>query len=993
MKATVEPPAIIAFGRFQILPRRRELLADGQPIKLGGRAFDVLIALIEARGGVVSKDVLMARVWPGQAVDESNLRTHISDLRSAFGAEHELIRTVSRRGYQFAGEIRVSPQRRDECSSPGALRTAPGADLPPTNLPHPVSELIGRESELREIMRLTTEHRLVTLTGPGGIGKTRLAVATARSLLPQFAEGAWLAEFSPLSDPGLVPATVAAAAGGIEVSAGEISAQRVAQVVSERPLLLVLDTCEHVIGIAAELAEAVLQAGSAIHIIATSREPLLVEGEQIYKVPPLAVPATVGEDVWQCSSVQLFAVRARARGAHFPEHQHVTLAIAAICRQLDGIPLAIELAAARAATFGIEGTAARLDDRFRLLGGRRTAPPRHQTLRALLDWSYELLGRTERLILNRLAIFAGLFGLEAASAIAACPETSPSEVVERLANLAAKSLILAVDGRVAKYRLLDTTRAYALEKLRESGEFETVARRHAEYYRDLFEQADAEWQTRPAADWLAEYAWRIDNLRAALDWAFSREGDASIGVGLTAAAVPLWMHLSLNQECRGRVERALAVLTVGAERDPRREMELQAALAVSLLYAGGVAVPEIDAAWMKALEIAESLDDAEYQLRSLWGLWVIHITSGRHRSAWTLAQRFGALAARRPDSTNRLVGELMLGLTQQYLGDQKSAREHLERALADHVTPDHRPRIIGFPVDWRVAARAPLVRALWVGGFPDQAMRMAERAINDARAINHANSLCYALALAACPIALLIGDLAATERYVEMLLDQSMRHGVARWLAFGRRYQGVLAIERCDVISGLRLLRAGFDEFGEAGSTFLRLIAFLMAEALGRAGQVSEGLAAVDEAIARSEHTEGGWAVAELLRVKGELLLLQDAQATAAAEDLFRQALDWARRHGALSWELRAAMSLARLLQDQGRPASAQPVLQSVYDRFTEGFDAVDLKAARTLLDGLRECYGSAASDRLRRAPPPPSDSGGPAARNGVRRGQSSRHP
>ena len=959
MDPASEPLASLAFGRFRVLLHRRELLADGRPIKLGGRAFDVLMALIEARGAVVAKGALMARVWPDRIVEENNLQAHISALRTAFGAERELIRTVSGRGYQFAGDVYMLSASLDERAGAGVAAAEPEAVLPPTNLPELVSELIGRDEELGEILSLAVAHRLVTLSGAGGIGKTRLALAAARRLLPNFTDGVWVAELAPLGDPGLVGATVAAAVG-LELAAGAVSQERVASALSGKRLLLVLDNCEHVIDAAAMMAEALLRANPAVHVIATSREPLKAEGEWIHAVLPLAVPAGDVEDeddLLRYGAVRLFVERARAAEPHFALDRRRAATIATICRRLDGIPLAIELAAARAAALGIEELAARLDDRFQLLtGGRRTALPRHQTLRATLDWSYELLPEPERLLLRRLSVFAGNFGLEAAAAVATGPEIARSEVVEVLSNLVAKSLVLTEsNGRTERYRLLDTTRAYALEKLAEIGELDAVARRHAEFYRDLFEQAETEWETRPTAEWLADYGWRLDNLRAALGWVFSPNGDSTIGVALTAAAVPLWMHLSLLEECRGCVERALATLGVGANRDARREMKLHAALAASLMYTRG-AVPETGAAWTKALEIAESLDDAEYRLRSRWGLWSFHISGGQYRVALTLAERFHTLAANRSDPNDRLIGERMIGVSQYYLGDQLSARRHIERVLAHYVPPVQKSHIIRFQTDQRVTARVFLARILWVQGFPDQAMRAAQSTVEEARAANHAISLCYALAQAACPIAVLVGDLAAAEHYVGMLLDHSTRHALPLWHAWGRSHQAVLVIHRGDVITGLRLLRTAFDELGKSRSPF-RFLTFLgeMAEALGRAGQIAEGLAAIEEALAWTERADERWRIAGLLCWKGELLLLQGAQgAAAAAEDHFRQALDWARRQGALSWELRAAMSLARLLRDQGRSADAAALLTPVYDRFTEGFETADLKATKALLDGLR---------------------------------------
>jgi predicted ATPase len=621
------------------------------------------------------------------------------------------------------------------------------------------------------------------------------------------------------------------------------------------------------------------------------------------------------------------------------------------------MPLALELAAARVDAFGVKGLAAQLDDRFAVLTkGRRTALPRHQTLRVAMDWSYDLLREIERVVFRRLAIFRGGFTLEGAAAVAVDERIKAANVIEGVANLAGKSLVTTdISGEFTYHRLLDTTRAYAFEKLGESGERERLARRHAEYYRDLFERAEIESETRPRAEWLADYGPRIDNLRAALIWALSPAGDASVGVALTAAAVPPWMHLSLMEECRSRVEQALAALAVGANRDARREMKLHAALGASLIHTRGAAGPEVGAAWTKALEIAESLDDAEYRLRSLWGLGYFHSMSGRHGLALVMAQKFRSLAAASADPNDLLVGERMIGISRYFLGDLPSARRHIERALAHHQASDHRAQIIRFPIDQRMAAGVFLSRILWLQGFPEQAMRAAESSVEAARAANHAISLCYALVYAACPIAFWVGDLAAAEHYVGMLLDHSTRHTLARWRALGRGHRGLLTIKRGDVIAGLGLLRAGFDESGKERAAARALI-FLteMAEALGRAGEIADGLAVAEEAIARSEQIEARWTIAELLRVKGELLLLQGAQgAAAAAGDHFQQALDWARRLSALSWELRAATSLARLWRDQHRVAQAQKLLGSVFGRFTEGFATADLQGAKSLLEQL----------------------------------------
>src|ERR1700737_4357135 len=812
---TSETPAIIEFGRFRIVPHRRELLADGRPIRLGGRTFDVLMALIEGQGAVVSKDALMGRVWPNRIVEESSLQVQISALRAAPGPDLKLVPPISGRGYQFTGEIRTLEARPHTQTVARTAVPVPAPPRPVTNVPEPVSELIGRDLEFEEVLGLTAAHRLVTLTGAGGIGKTSLGLEVARHLLSEFVDGVWAIELAPLSDPDLVPVTVATALG-LDLGGDVASPDRVANALAAKQLLLVLDNCEHLVGAAASMAEALLRANPAARVMATSREPLRAEGECLCRVPSLAVPtegSQDAEDPLRSGAVRLFVARARAAAPQFSPDGRGAAAIAAICRHLDGIPLAIELAAARTNALGVEELAARLDDCFHLLtGGRRTELPRHQTLRATPDWSYQLLPEPERVVLRRLAIFAGGFTLQAASTIAAIDEIDGSDIVDCAANLVAKSLVAAdLGGATGWYRLLETTRAYALEKLTQSGEFEQVARRHAEYCRDLFERAEVELETRPAAEWLAAYGRRIDNLRAALDWAFSPTGDAAVGVALTTAAVPLWAQLSLVQEFRARVERALASLAPEAGRSARQEMQLYAALGGALLLSKGP-MPETEAVWAKALVIAESLGDTEYQLRALLCLWSCRLNRGECRVALTLAQRFYSLAQDRDDPADLPIGDRVIGVSLHFWGDQTNARRHIERMLDGYAAPVQRSPLVRFQFDQRVVARVALARILWLQGFPDQAWRNAQSTVDDARALDHAVSLCFALCEAACPVALFTGDLAAAESYVAMLLDRSAAHALPVWRAGGGRLHGALLIRNGDFDSGLRLLRTALAQ-------------------------------------------------------------------------------------------------------------------------------------------------------------------------------------
>lgn len=403
---------------------------------------------------------------------------------------------------------------------------------------------------------------------------------------------------------------------------------------NDRNVLLVIDTCEHLIEACAALVEAVLRGAPRLNILATSREPLRAESERVYRLPSLATPseqagATAAEAL-TFPSVQLFAERAASNLDTFELQDADSPVVGEICRRLDGIPLAIEMAAAYVDVFGMRNLAQRLGDMFLLLTrGRRTALPRHQTLRAMLDWSYALLPATEQATLRRLAMLSGSFMLQEANAVAG--ESDDAVLISSLTNLVGKSLVSAdVNSASVTYRLLDTTRTYAHEKLAESGEFDQIARRHAEYFHSLFAQGGVELASLSATDWIARYGRDLDNARSALDWAFSPSGNVALGVALTIAVTPLWLHLLLNEECRSRVEAALASLDASG-RESSEAMQLLAALGNTLLYTKGAGA-QANRAWAKTLKIAEKNQDNDYQLRAIRGLWADALNGGEIQS-------------------------------------------------------------------------------------------------------------------------------------------------------------------------------------------------------------------------------------------------------------------------------------------------------------------------------------------------------------------------
>jgi predicted ATPase/DNA-binding winged helix-turn-helix (wHTH) protein len=948
----------ISFGPFRLLTAQRIVLEGDKPVRLGSRAFDILVALVERAGEAVGKQELMARAWPQTFVEESNLKMQVSALRRALGdgqGGHRYIVTVPGRGYNFVAPVRIEEPPRAPLP---ATATSAGAH----NLPCAFTRMIGREKEVAALIPRLSRLRFVTVVGAGGVGKTTVALAVAECMIANYEHGVWLVDLAPISDPRLVPSAVATVLG-LEIPTDN-PLQGLVAGLRDRRLLLLLDTCEHVIDAAADLAATVFDGARGVTILATSREPLGVAGEREYRLGPLGSPPSsfglTAADAATFPAVQLFVERASAVVEDFALTDANAPLVAEICLQLDGLPLAIEFAAPRVAVLGVEGLAARLYDSLPLFGTRRrTSMPRHRTMRAVVDWSYGLLTEDDRLFFRALGIFIGGFTVEDAAAVVMDAGKIEIDAINRLADLVAKSLVVAdVSGAKPRFRLLDTTRAYVIEKLEASGERNRIARRHAEYYRNLFERAEDEAAAAPADDWLANYAPEIANLRAALDWAFSPGGDGPIGMALTAAAIPLWIRLSLLDECRGRAKQALAALGTGGTWDPREAMRLHAALGASTPDA-----TEMGAAFNKVLEIAETVGDSEYQLRALRGLYFYHAGSGRFRAALPCAQKFHDLAVGGSNPNDRLFGEHYLGAVKHYLGDQVGARRHLEQVLTYYAVTDH-PRdvvrvqdVIRFQTDVQVAARTYLARVLWLQGFSDQAVRTAEISIAEAQATGHAPSLCHALALAACPVALWVGNLGVAARYTGMLLDVTRKHRLPLWGAFGGWFRSVIVLKGGEVDTASRRLANGLDDIARPHPGFRSLTGLSqLVEALANVGRIAEALAMLEAAI---EQFEAGSHTPELLRLKGELLLLLRTPASEeTAEDLFRRALDGARRQDASSWELRAATSLARLLHHRGRSADAIACLGPVYVRFTEGFGTADLIAAKRLLDELADARG-----------------------------------
>ena len=784
-----------SFGDFELRADERKVLHRGQPVPLRARAFDLLLVLVENRHRVVGKDELLERVWPGLVVEENNLSVQVSSLRKLFGPA--AVSTVSGRGYRFALTLGGAP-----AAAPAAVLLQPAAWQLPAALP----SLHGREADLAALAFLLSRHRLVTLVGAGGIGKTRLAQAAAAAALPQFAGGACWVDLSPLEDPALLLPGVALALG-VPLAAQD-SGPTLAARLGTQPMLLVLDNCEHLLHALAPLAAALLQGAPALHLLATSQEPLRVGFEHMVRLGTLAVPGA-GVSALAARSpggdaLTLFEDRARAVQPQFTLHEGNLATVLDICRRLDGIPLAIELAAARLPLLGLDGLRDRLDDRLRLLTtGSRLAPPRQQTLRAALEWSHGLLRPPEQRVLRRLGVFRGSFGLQMALTVSADEGQDEWAVLDCIGGLVDKSLLQAEPAGASgatRYRLLQSTRDFALEQLQAAGEQLPTRHRHAQALLQAFGSAAPP----PAAPQVGARAAAlfddIDNLREALSftWEAGREGAAEHGgpdalhVALAAACAWWWPAMSMPLEglrsCRAALDRVTPATPALQE--------------ARLWHAWAQMSPHADAAAeLAALERAAALfrQSGELQhaflccsLRARKMVWTYDADATRHAliqaealwsPAWPpvlrelllQARTYAFEAAGQPALGEPLMRELVALMRQH--GDE----DKLNDALAELAESLY--------VQGKIVEAIEVRRELEQRWCSSRSLGAVLNRVNLAAALAHAGQVAEALALARAGLR----DLQRIDR-VEQLLE----HFALMAVLDGRAVDAALALGRSD---------------------------------------------------------------------------------------------------------------------------------------------------------------------------------------------------
>ena len=951
----------VTFGPFCLTSSERRITKDGVPVEIGGRSLDLLIALVDEPGRVVSKQELQKRVWANVIVEDSSLRFHMANLRKVLRDGEDGARYISTQvgvGYAFVAQVRRVPIADSGSSQASFVREPKGqheeTDMAFANLPARSPRVIGRERDIQLLVERVAQTQLFTIVGPAGVGKTTLAVEIGHVSCAHFGGKRSFVDLGRLQDPALVPSAIAGALG-IPVQADDPMTVVLGHI-RARELLLILDNCEHVISAVASIVERVRDTAPKVSILATSREPLRVRGEHVHWLRPLDYPSeTAGLSLDQLlayPAVELFIERASAGNSALEIDAEAARMIADMCRRLDGMALPIELAAVRVAGHGLRATSRLLGERFSLAWtGPRTAVPRQQTLQATLDWSFDLLSEVERRTLERLSVFLGPFTLGAASYVVTDGIIDAEAAAAALDNLTNKSLISSdLSADEGSYRLLEMTRAYARRKLLErgGGEANATARRHATFYREDLEALIVQQRNFNREE--AYFSQMLGNIRSALEWSFSEHGDVTLAVPLAAASARVFLTLSLLVECRTWCARGTAHLGT-RYLGTSVELELQAALGLSLMFTRGNG-EAVEIALRRALDVATSLGDRWNELRLLGRLHIFHERIGDFTTALVWARTAVEVAATMGDPEAIAVAASLAGVSLHLSGDQTSARRELELSL-ERSLPSERGRTIHYGFDHRNRSGIALARTLWLQGYADQARRVAGKTVAEASALKHPVTHCIAL-IWSLSVHLWAGDVETAQANLDAFANFADVNAFGPYIAASCGFRGELTIERGQTEGAVGWIELSLAQLHGAKYELLTSsFEIALAKGLMANARHEEALAVVASAIRRCIENGELYTMPELLRVKACAVRFIGGSGPHEAETWLLESLACSRSQGARAWELRAALDLARLWAELQRPVEALQLLKPLRDAFSEGFDTADMRAADQLLQEL----------------------------------------
>ncbi|PTV69807.1 ATP-binding protein [Agrobacterium pusense] len=928
------------FGPFRLVPTERTLERDGCSVAIGSRAFDLLTALVENGGAVVSKKDLHARVWPDMVVDEVSLRVHVSGLRKLLGEASggkQYITNVSGRGYAFSVPVRRAPS--------DAIPPSISPDGATSVLPPLLSRMVGREHLVQDIAERLLRCRFLSLIGPGGIGKTTVAVATAHAAQAEFSHGVVFADLTTIVDGDLVASAIANLLG-VPVASRDPTAD-ITSAVRQKRLLLVLDNCEHIIDAVARFAEHVFLKCPDVYLLTTSRETLRVEGEHVFVVPPLEAPPEghplSPEEMLTFPAVRLFVDRTYASGGSLELTAEEISVAASICRRLEGVALAIELVAGRAGVHGLLQMPDLLDYRFGLYWqGRRTALPRHQTMAALHDWSYNLLSDREKLGFRRLGWIIGEFSIDAAMAICGFDDIAEASlVIEGLADRFLLSRFFSQDGG-RTYRMSETARAYALEKLQRSqaNELRETALGHARYYLRLLEDAIGNADTFRLTGTLASHRKALPNIRLALRWCYDDEASVQTGARLAAASAPVLLELSLLDECHRWT--ALALDRLPAEMAGSvEEARLQQALAVSgIIVRNGNS--NVSGAFSKALAIAERIANERMRLDILAGLNIYEMRAGNCYKGLDIALESQRIASVKDPEARDLI-QWMLGVAFSYSGHLERASEHLDASCSDLRSEPVRFNLCVFTQ--RIRAYVQFGRVLCLQGQGRAARRYALKAVEDASAYGHPIPHCIALAYAASTL-IWLGDWNDAANLVMRLRTIAGENSLAAFNAVSKGLEGELAVRKGGADVGVPLLEEALDIMTSENHHHM-IVSFLaaLAEGLARTDRYERGRDTLIKAFRVAEASGEKFQLAEMCRLQAVLTLQSEGQSVEEARKHLDRAWDLACEHGALAFQLRVALTARHYPQLLG---DSIPNVEQVLARFASDEDSHDIRLAKT---------------------------------------------